>query len=89
MKQWMRSGLPMIWLNAGALAISLIAVFGLLILIAVRGLSHFWPATLYEFNYVDPNGGDSIQLVGEIHSEEILAPDRLAVRSSGFGLPSA
>ena len=85
MKQWMRSGLPMIWLNAGALAISLIAVFGLLILIAVRGLSHFWPATVYEFNYVDPNGGDKIQLVGEIHSEELLAPERLA--AAGIAVP--
>lgn len=85
MKQWMRSGLPMIWLNAGALAISLIAVFGLLILIAVRGLSHFWPATVYEFKYADPVSQETISVVGEIHSEEVITPERL--EGAGIAVP--
>jgi len=49
--QWFRSGKPWIWLNAGAISIALLAVVGLLGLIAVRGMSHFWPATVYEVEY--------------------------------------
>lgn len=40
---WFRSGEPMIWLNAAAVSLSVIAVLGLLMLLAVRGFSHFWP----------------------------------------------
>ena len=36
-------------MNAGAIAIALIAVFGLLYLIVVRGMSHFWPDEVYQF----------------------------------------
>ncbi|MEQ8803360.1 MAG: hypothetical protein RLP45_15080, partial [Haliea sp.] len=43
-KSWLRSGEPLIWLNGAAVSISVIAVVGLLLLLAVRGLSHFWPA---------------------------------------------
>ena len=37
---WLSGGAPWIWLNAGAVAASLIMVGGLLALIAVRGLGH-------------------------------------------------
>ena len=40
--EWFHSGSPWVWLNAGAVAISLVLVLGLLGLIAVRGLGHFW-----------------------------------------------
>ncbi|MFT6285854.1 MAG: phosphate transport system permease protein [Alcanivorax sp.] len=33
----------MIWLNAAAVALSVLAVTGLILLLAVRGFSHFWP----------------------------------------------
>ena len=36
-------------MNAGAIAIALIAVFGLLYLVVVRGMSHFWPDEVYQF----------------------------------------
>ena len=45
---WFKSGDPWVWLNAGAVAISVIMVIGLLLLIAVRGLGHFWPADIVE-----------------------------------------
>ena len=47
MKHWFASGEPWVWMNAAAVAISIIAVVGLLGLIAVRGLAHFWPADVY------------------------------------------
>ena len=50
-KVWFKSGTPWIWLNAGAIAVSLVAVFGLLLLILFRGMSHFWPADVNAFHY--------------------------------------
>ncbi len=49
MRSWFKSGDPWVWLNAGAISIALVAVFGLLGLIMVRGMSHFWPAEVYQF----------------------------------------
>ncbi len=37
--------------NAGAISIALVAVFGLLLLILFRGMSHFWPADVESFHY--------------------------------------
>jgi phosphate transport system permease protein len=51
MKNWFNGGTPWIWLNAGAVSIALVAVFGLLFLILVRGMSHFWPANVEAFYY--------------------------------------
>lgn len=48
-RAWFKSGAPWIWLNAGAISIALVAVIGLLGLIMVRGMSHFWPAEVYQF----------------------------------------
>ncbi|OOV87342.1 phosphate ABC transporter permease PstA [Oceanospirillum linum] len=61
---WTKSGSPWIWLNAGAVAISVIMVIGLLALIAVRGLGHFWPASIMEADVRELNG-NSFHLVGE------------------------
>lgn len=58
-----KSGTPWVWLNAGAVSISIIMVIGLLALIAVRGLGHFWPKTIWEIDYVDR--GNEIVLLGE------------------------
>ncbi|NOQ34646.1 MAG: phosphate ABC transporter permease PstA [Methylococcaceae bacterium] len=53
MKQWFKSGSPWIWLNAAAVSVCLILVVGLLTLVAVRGLGHFWPADIVEYRYQD------------------------------------
>ncbi|EWG98152.1 hypothetical protein [Halomonas sp. BC04] len=37
---------PWAWLAAGSVALSLLLLGGLLTLIAVRGLGHFWPASM-------------------------------------------
>ncbi len=75
-KQWFKSGSPWVWLTASAVSVSLILVFGLLLLIAARGLGHFWPATVWEFDYQNQSG-DMIRLVGEIHDEELVGAERL------------
>ncbi|MDT4330455.1 phosphate ABC transporter permease PstA [Methylomonas sp. MED-D] len=64
MKEWFKSGTPWIWFTAGAVSINLVLVIGLLLLIAVRGLGHFWPADIVEYHYRDQQGLDSV-IVGE------------------------
>ncbi|MCO6412134.1 MAG: phosphate ABC transporter permease PstA [Thiogranum sp.] len=55
-------------------------VTGLLLLIAVNGLGHFWPATVWQFQYQAP-GGETGQLIGEIRETETISVERL--RDSG------
>jgi phosphate transport system permease protein len=66
---WFKSGSPWIWLNAAAVSTSLIMVFGLLILIMVRGLGFFWPADVVQMDY-EEKAGQQIRLMGEIWGEE-------------------
>ncbi|TPE55383.1 phosphate ABC transporter permease PstA [Maribrevibacterium harenarium] len=71
--EWMKSGDPWVWLNAGAVAICVIMVIGLLLLIAVRGLGHFWPADIVEARYEMP-GTPAYNLVAErVETAEVSA----------------
>ncbi len=67
-RKFFQGGNHWVWLNAGAVSISIIMVVGLLLLIAVRGLSHFWPAQVHQF--VLTQDGEQLIVAGEIHSEE-------------------
>lgn len=84
LKIWFNSGKPWVWLNAGAVSISLVMVVGLLLLIAVRGLSHFWPADVMELTYQEP-GEEVTTLIGERVDHETVPAHRLAL--SGVKLP--
>ncbi len=75
MKQWFKSGTPFIWLNAGAVAIAMVAVFGLLVLILVRGMSHFWPAEVVAFHY--QNAAGELIITGEIVESETVPAEQL------------
>ena len=81
---WVKSGSPWVWLNAGAVSICLVMVIGLLGLIAVRGLSHFWPADVVEYNYTEP-GKPTEVLMGEIIETEVVPAARL--KRVGVDLP--
>jgi len=37
LKEWFRKGDPWVWMNAGALSISIVMVVGILLLVAARG----------------------------------------------------
>lgn len=76
MKQWFNSGKPWIWLTAGSVSISLIAVIGLLILIGWRGLSFFWPAQIHEMD-VRANDGSISTIIGEVYDTETIPLERL------------
>lgn len=76
MGKWFKSGSPWIWMTGGAVSISLIAVLGLLLLIAWRGLSYFWPADIYQWEVVDQHGKRST-IIGEIYDKEEVPTERL------------
>ena len=77
-----KSGTPWVWLNAGAVSISMIMVVGLLILIAVRGLGHFWPKTIWEIDYLE--GDKQVVLLGERAKTETVPAKQLV--ASGLHL---
>ncbi len=81
-KSWYKSGEPGIWMSGGAVAIAVIMTIGLMAVIAVRGLGHFWPSDVIEARYSVP--GQPVQmLLGELVQEEEVTRERLA----GAGLP--
>ncbi len=64
-RSWFNSGSPWIWLNAAAVSACLIMIAGVLGLIILRGIGHFWPAQVTRFNYQEPDGQQKI-IFGEI-----------------------
>lgn len=80
-KKWFKTGDPWIWLNAAAVSASLIIVLGLLLLIAIQGLSHFWPKAVMQAQYIQANVTEStpasIRIIGEIHDDEKVTIERL------------
>ncbi len=81
-KEWFKSGSPWVWLNAAAVSTSLILVVGLLLLIAARGLGHFWPADIVEYQYLE-NGQETVVIGEEL--EESLLPAQQA-KENGYQL---
>ena len=84
-RHWWKSGSPFVWLNAGAVTISMLAVVGLIMLIAVRGLAHFWVPDVHAFRYQE-NDGSVVTVYGSIRSTEDVTTARL--RESGMELDS-
>ena len=80
-KGWFNSGEPYIWLNAGAVSVSIIMVVGLVALIMVRGLGHFWPGNVAAFDYTDADG-TVIALAGEFVDYESVPRARTAGNDS-------
>jgi phosphate transport system permease protein len=78
-----RKGEPMIWLAGAGLSISLLLIFGLLALVAVRGFGFFWPHPLVQIETKDGK-----KVLGEILSRESMpdakdpasAPTRIRVK---------
>lgn len=79
-----KSGTPWVWLNAGAVTISMIMVIGLLALIAIRGMGHFWPKTVYDIEY--DKGANVVRIIGErVETEKV---PRQRIIESGIKLNS-
>lgn len=84
LKKWFKDGDPWVWLNAGAVAISLVMVFSLLFLIASRGLVHFWAHDVMEAEMENRNGG-TIKVMGELVETESVPAVQL--REAGYPVP--
>ena len=82
LKSWFKSGAPGVWMSAGAVSIAVIMTLGLLLMIAIRGLGHFWPADVVQAQYDVPNQEKHV-LVGELVEKEEVPRARL----KGTGLP--
>ncbi|MCU0990248.1 MAG: phosphate ABC transporter permease PstA [Xanthomonadales bacterium] len=76
LRTWIRSGAPWVWLNAAAVTASIALVAGLLLLIAARGLGHFWPAAVHEIVYQQADGS-RLKLAGQLGSREHVLAARL------------
>lgn len=83
MKAWFRTGTPWIWLNAGAIALSLVMVLGVLGLITVQGASHFWPADLQQVKLTQADGSSKMLLAEVVRTEEVSAA---VLKDSGIEL---
>ncbi len=71
---WFKRGEPWIWVNAAAVAVSVIAVLGLLSILAINGFGHFWPKDVIQAQYQEPGSETVITVIGEVvDSEEISA----------------
>ncbi|GAB3377009.1 phosphate ABC transporter permease PstA [Azotobacter armeniacus] len=82
LKTWFKSGSPWVWFTGGGVSIAVIMTIGLLALIAVRGLGHFWPADVLEADYRVP--GEPVRVfAGEVVEAEEVPRARLAAS----GLP--
>lgn len=84
LKGWFKSGAPGVWISGGAVSIAVIMTIGLLAVIAVRGLGHFWPADLIHAHY-DVLGQANHLVIGEVVQKEEVPRARL--KSAGLPVP--
>ena len=85
-KKWLANGTPWIWFNAGAVAISIVMVLGLLAVLTVRGMSHFWPSDVAQANY-NPPVSFGEQQATELIGEYVEAEEVSAVQLTSSGIP--
>jgi phosphate transport system permease protein len=74
---WVRGGEAFIWINAAAVSVSVIAVIGLLLILAINGFAHFWPADVMQANYKASTGDAVITLIGEVVESEEVSSQQL------------
>ena len=79
--KWIADGTPWVWLNAAAVSASILLVIGLLMLIGIRGMGHFWPLAVQEIVYQQEDG-KVVVLAGQIREKETVTARRL--RESGL-----
>jgi len=83
-KKWFKDGDPWVWMNAGAVAISMVMVFGLLFLIASKGLVHFWAHDVMQAE-VEAKNGDRYTVIGEV--VETVEVSAVQLRDAGYQIP--
>ena len=84
LKMWFKSGDPWVWLNAAAVSVSVIAVLGLLAVLAVNGFSHFWVKDIKQANYFVAGMDKPVRVTGEV--VDIIDVSSAQLISAGFQL---
>ncbi|WP_319380001.1 phosphate ABC transporter permease PstA [Thiomicrorhabdus sp.] len=69
MKAWFKKGEHWIWMSSAAVAVSVVLVFGLIAMISYKGLIHFWPHEVYEYQL--KQGDKTEMLVGELRDTKM------------------
>jgi phosphate transport system permease protein len=82
-KAWFKSGTPWVWLNAAAVSACLIMVIGVLGLILVRGVGHFWPSQIVQFSYQEPDGQVQTIIGDHVDTSITLA---VMAKSTGYAM---
>ncbi|HHH1651727.1 TPA: phosphate ABC transporter permease PstA [Yersinia enterocolitica] len=83
-KKWFSSGSPWIWLTAGAVSISLLALLGVVLLLAGQGMRYFWPSPVYVFELKQTAAGP-VRVIGEIYQQQSIPREQL--EQAGIMLP--
>ncbi|MFT6028700.1 MAG: phosphate transport system permease protein [Oleiphilaceae bacterium] len=83
-KKWFKGGDAWVWLNAGAVAISLLMVFSLLLLIASRGLVHFWAHDVLEAELEVAGSPNKIVMGEMVDTESVPA---IQLKEAGYPVP--
>ena len=84
--KWISSGTPFVWLNAGAVAISILMVAGVLGVLVVKGMANFWPADVLQAEY-QPPAEDGPIIVSKILGESVDSETVLASQIISSGIP--
>lgn len=71
MRSWVKSGSPWIWLTAASVAISLLALIGILLLLAGQGTRYFWPSPVYQFE-LNQTAAGPVSVVGELYQRQTI-----------------
>ncbi|MBF6057189.1 phosphate ABC transporter permease PstA [Thiomicrorhabdus heinhorstiae] len=69
MKTWFKKGEHWIWMSSASVAVSVVLVFGLIAMISYKGLIHFWPHAVYEYQL--KQGEATETLVGELRDTKL------------------
>ncbi|MMZ40858.1 Phosphate transport system permease protein PstA [compost metagenome] len=84
MKRWAKSGSPWIWLTAGSVAVSLLALIGIILLLAGQGMRYFWPSPVYQFE-LNQSAAGPVTMIGELYQQQSIP--RRQLLESGIALP--
>ncbi|QKI89705.1 phosphate ABC transporter permease PstA [Thiomicrorhabdus xiamenensis] len=69
MREWFKKGEHWIWMSSAMVALSVVLVFGLFSMITYKGLVHFWPHEVYEYQL--QNGKEIESVVGELRDSKM------------------
>lgn len=77
MRMWLRSGSPWVWLTAGSVTLSLLALIGILLLLAGQGMRYFWPSPVYQFE-LNQSAAGPVTVIGELYQQQRISRRQLA-----------